>query len=125
MEREDVMKELKSFQSNPHFNWQNLQYPTTSLSQATPMKRPQSKPLNIVGMPGFDKLLPKEQDLCSQVRLVPQAYIELRDLLVAENKKCGSLRLQTARKMLKIDVNKTRKLYDFLVVEGYVVKPSG
>lgn len=124
-ENQEVVKELKAFQSNSQFNWKNVEdaHSVKKVPTNAPLKRSQYRPLDIVGMPGFEKLLPQEQDLCSKVRLVPQTYIELRDLLVSENKKAGFLRLQTARKMLKIDVNKTRKLYDFLVEEGYVCKP--
>lgn len=87
-------------------------------------KRGTFTPIEIIGMPGYEKLLPKEMDLCRNVRLVPLSYIELRDTLIAENKKLGYLKLQTARRLLKIDVNKTRRLYDFLVQEGYINKPK-
>lgn len=87
-------------------------------------KRGTFNPIEIVGMPGYDKLQSKEMDLCSNIRLVPLTYLELRDTLIAENKKLGYLKLQTARRLLKIDVNKTRRLYDFLVQEGYIVKPK-
>ena len=56
------------------------------------------------------------------MRLVPKAYIEFRNLLAGESNKHGYLRLAQARNMIKIDVNKTRKIYDFLVTEGYVKK---
>lgn len=91
---------------------------------AVAKKRGTYTPIEIVGLPGYEKLQPKEMDLCRNVRLVPLTYLELRDLLIAENKKLGYLKLQTARRLLKIDVNKTRRLYDFLVQEGYVIKPK-
>ena len=39
-----------------------------------------------------------------------------------ECRKLGHLRLAQARCMIKIDVNKTRKIYDFLVEEGLINK---
>lgn len=75
-------------------------------------------------MPAFDKLTHKEREVCRNVRLVPQTYLELKDILIAENNKIGHLKLLTARRLLKIDVNKTRKLYDFLLQEGFVTKPK-
>lgn len=81
-------------------------------------------PIEIEGMPGYEKLEEKEMQLCRNARLVPLTYLELRDILIAENKKLGYLKLQTARRLLKIDVNKTRKLYDFLAQEGYITKPK-
>lgn len=81
-------------------------------------------PLEIIGMPGYEKLLAKERELCRNVRLVPLTYLELKATLIAENNKLGHLKLLTARRLLKIDVNKTRRLYDFLVEEGYIQKPA-
>lgn len=60
--------------------------------------------------------------LCQTVRLVPKAYQEFRTLLINEDHKHGGLRLAQARTLIKIDVNKTRKLYDFLVQEGVINK---
>lgn len=37
--------------------------------------------------------------------------------------KIGYLRLADARRLIKIDVNKTRVLYDFLLEHGFVNKP--
>jgi transcriptional adapter 2-alpha len=58
--------------------------------------------------------------LCSRVRLVPEAYLDFKRLLVTENSKHGCLRLAQARLLIKIDVNKTRKIYDFLISEGLI-----
>lgn len=87
-------------------------------------KRGGPTPLDIEGYPGFEKLNPKEVELCRNVRFVPQAYLDFRDTLIAESKKLGCLKLQKARTLLKIDVNRTRKLYDFLVEEGHIIKPK-
>lgn len=121
-QHEEARLELKQFHSDPRFITKDTKDPLPFA--VAPKKRGTFTPLEIVGMPGYDKLQPKEMELCRNVRLVPLAYIELRDTLIAENKKLGYLKLQTARRLLKIDVNKTRRLYDFLVQEGYVVKPK-
>ena len=41
---------------------------------------------------------------------------------MGESKKLGKLRLADARKVLKIDVNKTRKLYNLLLSKGDIVQ---
>ncbi|CAK1601562.1 unnamed protein product [Parnassius mnemosyne] len=82
-----------------------------------------SMPLDIVDLPGFNLLLDSEKNLCSNLRLLPQSYMEIKKQLVAENNKLGCLRLLDARRVLKIDVNKTRKIYDYLLEEGFVNKP--
>lgn len=109
--------------SNPRLNIDCFEE-SFNKPQIVTNKRSQFRPLDIVGLPGFEKLSKQEQDLCKNVRLVPQTYLDLKDLLVLENKKLGYLSLKTARKMLKIDVNKTRKLYDFLIDEGFINKPT-
>lgn len=78
--------------------------------------------LQFLGLPGYSKLSEDEKALCSVTRLVPYDYLEYKAILVNENSKGGYLRLADARKLIKIDVNKTRKLYDFLVKAGYVNK---
>ncbi|XP_015835543.2 transcriptional adapter 2-alpha isoform X1 [Tribolium castaneum] len=112
--------ELKTLHASAQFNWKltNRSFPVE-----TPKKKSGFTPIEIIGMPGYEKLTPSERELCRTVRLVPITYLELKDILITENKKMGSIKLKTARKILKIDVNKTRRLYDFLVQEGYIVKP--
>lgn len=75
-------------------------------------------------MPGYEMLDDKERELCTNIRLVPISYLEFKELLIQENNKHGSLKLAMARRQLKIDVNKTRRLYDFLAQEGYITKPN-
>lgn len=120
---EHSLSSVKNFQNNNQFNWK-IKHSLTStlLLPASAKKRCAFSPLNVVGLPGYEKLTVKEQELCKNVRLVPLSYIEFRDILINENRKVGYLKLQIARRLLKIDVNKTRRLYDFLVQEGYINK---
>lgn len=75
------------------------------------------------GLPSYEKLTEDEKQLCSRVRLIPSAYLGYKTMLMGENAKIGYLRLADARRLIKIDVNKTRQLYDFLLKSGYVNKP--
>ncbi|XP_044285825.1 transcriptional adapter 2-alpha isoform X2 [Varanus komodoensis] len=84
--------------------------------------RRSAPPLNLTGLPGTEKLNEKEKELCQVVRLVPGAYLEYKAALVNECQKQGGLRLAQARALIKIDVNKTRKIYDFLIREAYITK---
>lgn len=81
-----------------------------------------STPLDIVGLPNYEKLNTDEQELCRQIRVIPDAYLAYKKLLMAENLKMGYLRLADARRLIKIDVNKTRRLFDFLFEKGFVNK---
>ncbi|XP_035448002.1 transcriptional adapter 2A [Spodoptera frugiperda] len=83
-----------------------------------------SMPLEIVDLPGFNLLTDTEKVLCSNLRLVPENYLEIKHQLITQNSKMGFLRLLDARRIVKIDVNKTRKIYDYLLYEGFISKPQ-
>lgn len=76
-----------------------------------------------LGLPAYEKLSEKERDLCSLIRLLPSSYLTYKHLLISENTKMGYLRLADARRLIKIDVNKTRQIYDFLIINGFISKP--
>ncbi|XP_046279178.1 transcriptional adapter 2-alpha isoform X2 [Marmota monax] len=95
---------------------------TPSIPMASNSGRRSAPPLNLTGLPGTEKLNEKEKELCQMVRLVPGAYLEYKSALLNECNKQGGLRLAQARALIKIDVNKTRKIYDFLIREGYITK---
>lgn len=121
-------KERKQYMSNTEYCWQSVLpgciLKTTPHVAANVSQRKAPPPLAIQGLPGYERLSPAERELCSIARVVPESYFDFKNLLIAENKKCGNLRLAQARVLLKIDVNKTRKIYDFLAEEGYINKPA-
>jgi len=80
-------------------------------------------PLDIVGLPGCEKLAEEERDLCSQVRIIPNIFTEIKEVLIDECEKSNGIRLAEARNAVKIDVNKTRKIYDFLIHQGAIWAP--
>lgn len=77
-------------------------------------------PLEIFDLPGYHLLNDTEKVLCSRLRLIPKNYLEIKEMLINEYNKLGSLRLLDARKILKIDVNKTKKIYDYLASDGFI-----
>uniref|UniRef100_A0A1A9WGT7 Transcriptional adapter n=1 Tax=Glossina brevipalpis TaxID=37001 RepID=A0A1A9WGT7_9MUSC len=81
----------------------------------TTVPRKKAGPIDIIGLPGFVKLDEAERQLCSVVRLIPQAYLDYKNLLINENSKLGHIKLADARRLIKIDVNKTRQIFDFLI----------
>jgi len=80
-------------------------------------------PLDIVGLPGCEKLNKEERELCSQVRIIPNMFMEIREVLVFECEKSDGIKLAEARSSVKIDVNKTRRIYDFLLQQGTIWAP--
>jgi len=124
--RQENERERKQYLNNPEYSWKNLlQDGGINCNNLIPggTQRKTAPPLAIKGLPGYEKLNAEEIELCSVVRVIPSNYLEFKHLLMTENKKCGFLRLAQARGLLKIDVNKTRKIYDFLVEKGYINKP--
>lgn len=93
--------------------------PTTG-GFAQPQARKASAPLNITNMEGYELLSEKERHICSILRLYPRLYLSIKDTLIREYLKHGFLRRAQARAAVKIDVNKTSKLYDFFVSAGWV-----
>ncbi|KAH8315058.1 transcriptional adapter 2A isoform X1 [Drosophila kikkawai] len=86
--------------------------------------RRKASPIEIGDLPGYSKLNAGERKLCSVARLVPQSYLDYKNQLVSEQAKLGHLRLADARRLIKIDVNKTRQIYDFLLENGHISRPQ-
>ena len=75
---------------------------------------------NLSHLSGVERLSPEERELCQTCRLHPEALLGYMTQLELEWRKNGVLRLVDARRLLKIDVNKTRKIYNFLVGKGRI-----
>lgn len=75
------------------------------------------------GLLDYDRLSGDERIVCSEIRLTPKAFLEYKRLLMQESAKLGVLRLSDARRLIKIDVNKTREIYKLLIKNGYVNAP--
>ena len=78
-------------------------------------------PLNLANSPSLHLLTPEEQTLCSQLRILPKPYLVIKETLVREYaRRGGKLRRREARDLVKIDVNKTSRVWDFLVQAGFM-----
>ena len=86
--------------------------------------RRSAAPLNIVGLPAYDKLTADERELCSEQRVLPEVFLEIKTMMLEECMKQNGLRLANVRPLVKIDVNKTRKLYDYFLKNELIYKPQ-
>jgi len=87
---------------------------------ATSIRKPPA-PLNLANSPMLHLLTPAEQTLCSQLRILPKPYLVIKETLVREYaRRGGKLRRREARDLVKIDVNKTSRVWDFLVQAGFL-----
>jgi transcriptional adapter 2-alpha len=78
-------------------------------------------PLNLANSPSLHLLTPAEQTLCSHLRILPKPYLVIKETLVREYaRRGGKLRRREARDLVKIDVNKTSRVWDFLVQTGFL-----
>ncbi|GJJ06634.1 hypothetical protein Clacol_000828 [Clathrus columnatus] len=82
-------------------------------------------PLNLANAPSLHLLTAAEQTICSQLRIMPKAYLLIKDTLVREfARRGGKLRRREARELVKIDVNKTSRVWDFLFQAGVLRVPE-
>jgi len=79
-------------------------------------------PIDVTFFPGSDLLTDEEFEVCCVLRLTPQQYFASRKTLVENHRRIGFYRKSAAQKMLKIDVNKTGKLYDFFQENRWLPK---
>lgn len=86
-----------------------------------PAGRKPPAPLNLANSPYLHLLTPAEQTLCSSLRILPKPYLVIKETLIREYaRRGGKLRRREARDLVKIDVNKTSRVWDFLVQAGYL-----
>jgi transcriptional adapter 2-alpha len=84
-------------------------------------KKRGSAPLDISGLPGVELLAKAERQLCTDIRLYPQQYLIIKETLIKEAvKNGGMLRKAQARALIKIDVNKTGRIVDFMQDQGWL-----
>ncbi|EJF65013.1 hypothetical protein DICSQDRAFT_124344 [Dichomitus squalens LYAD-421 SS1] len=93
----------------------------SGVSGTGPPARKMPAPLNLANSPALHLLTPEEQTLCSQLRILPKPYLVIKETLVREYaRRGGKLRRREARDLVKIDVNKTSRVWDFLVQAGFL-----
>ncbi|KAJ2484763.1 Transcriptional adapter ada2 [Coemansia sp. RSA 2320] len=98
-----------------------------SVREVEPSKtlvRKSVNPLDIENAEGVELLSPSERDICSRLRIFPRPYLVVKEALLAEYARTGILKRRQARQLVKIDVNKTSKLYDFFVQSGWIKAPN-
>lgn len=76
--------------------------------------------INVYNLPGYQKLDDNERELCALIKMLPESYLKFKELLVHECEKLKGINLKTARKLVKIDVNKTRKIYNLLISKNII-----
>ena len=76
-------------------------------------------PFPIESMDSSELLSEKEKALCCTLQLLPVHYLAIKQRLMAECFTRGFLKEGQARQLIRIDVNKSRTLFDFFVSVGW------
>ncbi|KAK0462629.1 uncharacterized protein EV420DRAFT_1619133 [Desarmillaria tabescens] len=112
---------LVSFDSEGRKSNEREATPRLPGSSAGPVVRRMPAPLNLANSPSLHLLSTAEQVLCTQLRILPKPYLVVKETLVREYaRRGGKLRRREARELVKIDVNKTSRVWDFLVQQGFL-----
>ncbi|KAI8367922.1 hypothetical protein EDC96DRAFT_505783 [Choanephora cucurbitarum] len=93
---------------------------SNALTAAPSGGRKPANPLNIRDADGVHLLTEEEQVLCSALRIMPRPYLVIKDTILKEYAKLGFMKRRQARSLIKIDVNKTSRIYDFFVESGWI-----
>lgn len=127
------LRDKKQLDYNKSLDWRNLEAKNEESNSENSVKhthiiastsaKKKAGPLEVMGLPNYENLNEDEKKLCSTVRITPSSYLDYKKILTEENEKVGHLRLAEARRLVKIDVNKTRQIYDFLLENGLISKP--
>ncbi|XP_065343431.1 transcriptional adapter 2-alpha [Cloeon dipterum] len=117
----ELMKTLQSIRQEQIKNMRTWG-PLKEETKATTKR--EMRPLEVVGLPMSERLTIEERDLCAKARLVPECFFMFKDTLVELCEKQKGITLAQARRVIKIDVNKTRKLFDFLKSTNVIYEPA-
>ena len=109
-------EQITKLSSKVHSNYKS--YPQAHRHGSTPM--------DISTYPGVQLLTEDEYISCCILRIRPALYFHARNTLLHNyHHSVGYFRKSAAQKMLRIDVNKTGKLYDFLVRQRWLPDKEG
>jgi transcriptional adapter 2-alpha len=76
--------------------------------------------LDLTGLPGAELLSGRERELCSTQRLVPVHYLALKEALLRQHARDGTLRRADARAMFRLDAHRVGAVFDLLLACGWI-----
>jgi len=76
--------------------------------------------LDIVGLPGVERLSRLERGLCATIRLTPAHYMAVKDTLMRQSQAKGYVTRAEARSFLRMDAVKVTRVHDMLQKLGWV-----
>ncbi len=124
MSKEPRSSSINNFRNSPIPISKNHTNSSGSLLKNKYNRKLPSNPLDISDSADIELLSLEEQELCSQLRLLPKPYLAIKETLFRELLRTGGiLRKRTARELIKIDVNKTARIYEFFQEQRWLIVP--
>ncbi|CAG8458162.1 8626_t:CDS:2 [Funneliformis mosseae] len=81
--------------------------------------------LDLNDVEGVHLLSEAERKLCENLRILPRSYLVIKETILKEwARSGGTLRRRQARDLIRIDVNKTARIYDFFIEMGWIRRIS-
>ncbi|CAO3615089.1 unnamed protein product [Cunninghamella blakesleeana] len=93
---------------------------TSSSSSSLTITNNNKNQLNITEADGYHLLTKEEEEICSNLHILPRPYLVIKDLALKAYAKQGFLKRKQFRDMIKIDINKANKIFDFFVENGWI-----
>ncbi|KAH6584694.1 hypothetical protein BASA60_000877 [Batrachochytrium salamandrivorans] len=96
-----------------------------SVISKDPIQWSKSAPLDIPSTAiGFHLLSTDEVQTCSVLRLQPETYLRIKDIMLTARAQRGVFKKREAQRWCRIDVNKTARIYDWFVRLGWLDHPE-
>eukprot|EP00842_Homolaphlyctis_polyrhiza_P004636 jgi/Hompol1/5173/HPOL_004201-RA len=70
--------------------------------------------------PGYDLLTPEEITICSTLRVLPEQYMHIKEVILTQAERRGPFKKRDAKAWFRIDVNKTAIIFDWFRALGWI-----
>ncbi|KAH6579276.1 hypothetical protein BASA60_003341 [Batrachochytrium salamandrivorans] len=70
--------------------------------------------------PGFTALTAEEVGICSTLRILPDQYMHIKEVILTQVERRGPFKKRDAKSWFRIDVNKTAIIYDWFRALGWI-----
>jgi len=77
-------------------------------------------PLDLEGQEGLEMLSFAERDLCSKQRMLPKAYLAIKDTLIREFQRAGVIKRARARTLVHLETPKLYRIFEFFIEKGWI-----
>jgi len=123
--REAEIAARKARESAPHLysersNSRGSKWASAAVEDKDKSRSRRASAFDISTSPDVELLSAQEQQLCIAIRIYPKQYLTIKEILLKEFVRVGHLKKSAARRLVKIDVNKTSRIFDFLEMSKWI-----